>query len=167
MQLPSIDRNPNLRPAGVDLASSGAGRVIPVAPVNPSTNGVMPIEPAEGVVDMVNPALKGHDADKMHQAVMDPVRPGAEGSRSDQDWTIHKPQTDKVEDPPPKPMYQVLLDHIKSMWTASANAVQMEQVANQLNLNAPKAVAPTELPGMVAKEVLVYAPHTIKKTENV
>lgn len=167
MQLPTIDRNPNLRPAGVDLASSGVGRVIPVAPVNPAVNSALSIEPAEGVVDLVNPALKGQDADKMHRGTADPVRAGADATRVSNDWTIHKPAKDQVEDPPPKPMYQVLLEHIKSMWTASANAVQMEQVANQLHLNAPKPVAPTEHPGLVAKEVLVYAPHTIKKTENI
>lgn len=116
---------------------------------------------------MVNPALKGQDSEKIYTGVHDPVKPGAEAARSPKDWTIHKASPDKVENPPPKPMYQVLLEHIKSMWTASANAVQMEQVANQLNLNSPNPVAPTDAPGTLAKEVLVYAPNTIKKTENV
>ena len=167
MQLPSIDRNPNLRPAGVDLASSGASRVIPVAPVNPSVSAHPSIEPTAGVVDLVNPALKGHDSEKIYTGTHDPVKPGAEAARTEKDWTIHKPAPEKVEDPPPKPIYQVLLDHIKSMWTASANAVQMEQVSNQLNLHVPPPVAPADAPGNLAKEVLVYQPQTIKKTENV
>ena len=167
MQLPSIDRNPNLRPAGVDLASSGASRVIPVAPVNPSVSAHPSIEPAAGVVDLVNPALKGHASAKIYTGTQDPVKPGAEAARTEKDWTIHKPAPEKVEDPPPKPIYQVLLDHIKSMWTASANAVQMEQVSNQLNLHVPPPVAPADAPGNLAKEVLVYQPQTIKKTENV
>ena len=167
MQLPSIDRNPNLRPAGVESASSGASRVIPVAPVNPSVSAHPSIEPAAGVVDLVNPALKGKDSEKIYTGTQDPVKPGAEATRADKDWTIHKPAPEKVENPPPKPMYQVLLDHIKSMWTASANAVQMEQVSNQLNLHVPAPVAPTDTPGTLAKEVLVYQPQTIKKTENV
>ncbi len=167
MQLPNIDRNPNLRPAGVDLASSGASRVIPVAPVNPSVSAHPSIEPTAGVVDLVNPALKGHDSEKIYTGTHDPVKPGAEAARTEKDWTIHKPAPEKVEDPPPKPIYQVLLDHIKSMWTASANAVQMEQVSNQLNLHVPPPVAPADAPGNLAKEVLVYQPQTIKKTENV
>lgn len=167
MLLPTIDRTPNLRPAGVDLASSGASRVIPVAPVNPSVNVQPSIEPVAGVIDLVNPALKGPESEKLYTGTHDPVKAGAESARNAKDWTIHKPSTEKVEDPPPKPMYQVLLEHIKSMWTASANAVQMEQVSNQLNLHAPVPAAPADTPGTLAKEVLVYQPQTIKKTENV
>ncbi|MBI2749374.1 MAG: hypothetical protein HYX43_08585 [Burkholderiales bacterium] len=70
-----------------------------------------------------------------------------------------------MEDPPPKPLYQVLMEHIKSMWTASASAVQLDQVHNQLT--PPTPAAPTEMPGNLAKEILVYAPNTIKKTENI
>lgn len=116
---------------------------------------------------MVNPALKGQDSEKIYTGTQDPVKPGAEATRTSKDWTIHKAKPDKVENPPPKPMYQVLLDHIKSMWTASANAVQMEQVSSQLNLHVPVPAAPADAPGTLAKEVLVYAPSTIKKTENV
>ncbi len=60
-------------------------------------------------------------------------------------------------------MYQLLMEHIKSMWTAGASAIQIEQVGNQLT--PPLQVPPTEAPGTLAKEVLVYQPSKIAKNE--
>ncbi len=163
MQLPTIDRTPNLRPSGVDAASSGANRVIPVAPVNPSVTARPNLEPVPSVVEMVNPALKSGEGESVYVSVSDPGRPGSEAATSQKDWTIQRPATEKVEDPPPKPMYQLLMDHIKNLWTASASAVQLEQVNNQLKPPAP--AAPSDAPGNFAKEVLVYDHNTIKKNE--
>ncbi len=163
MQLPTIDRNPNLRPAGADMASSGANRVIPVAPVNPSVSAHPSIQPVPSVVDMVNPALKTNEGEPVYTSVSDPAKRGSEAATSPKDWTIHRPAPEKVENPPPKPIYQVLMDHIKSMWTASASAIQLEQVSNQIN--PPATVAPTDAPGNFAKEVLVYDPNMIKRNE--
>ncbi len=163
MQLPTIDRNPNLRPSGAEMGSSGANRVIPVAPVNPAVTAPPSLEPVPSVVDLVNPALKKNEGEPVHTSVSDPARRGSEAATAQKDWTIHRPAPVKVEDIPPKPMYEVLLDHIKSMWTASASAIQLEQVSNQLK--PPVQVTPTEAPGTLAKEVLVYDPNMIKKNE--
>jgi hypothetical protein len=57
------------------------------------------------------------------------------------------------------------MDHLRTMWTASASAIQIEQVKNQLTPSEP--LAPTQVPGDLAKEVLTYAPSKIKKTENI
>lgn len=165
MQLPSIDRNPNLRPAGADLASSGANRVIPIAPVNPAVSAQANIQPVPSVVDLVNPALKSSEGEPVHTSVSDPGKRGSEAATTPKDWTIHRPATEEVQEPPPKPLYQVLMDHIKSMWTASASAIQLEQVSNQLN--PPTTVVPADVPGKLAKEVLVYDHDTIKKNERI
>lgn len=133
--------------------------------MNPSVNTSPSVEPTPGVVDLVNPALKLRDADTVYTSVSDPGRPGSEAATAPKDWTIHRPAPEKVEDPPPKPVYQILIEHIKSVWTASASAIQLEQVSNQLT--PPTPAVPTELPGTFAKEVLVYAPNHIKKTENI
>lgn len=114
---------------------------------------------------MVNPALKTNEGESVYSSVSDPGLHGSEAATTSKDWTIHRPAPEKVEDPPPKPIYQMLMDHFKSMWTASASAVQLEQVNNQLS--APDPVAPTDIPGTFAKEILVYTPSTIKKTENI
>ena len=60
------------------------------------------------------------------------------------------------------PLYKVLMEHIKSMWTASASAVQVEQVKNQQEVNKPN---PNVAPGVLAAEVLTYSPTKINKTE--
>jgi hypothetical protein len=97
--------------------------------------------------------------------VSDPGKHGSEAATAQKDWTIHRPAPEKVEDPPPKPIYQVLIDHLKSVWTASASAIQLEQVSNQLN--PPVQVVPSEVPGNLAKEALVYDHNTIKKNERI
>jgi len=163
MQLPTIDRTPNLRPSGADVVSSGANRVIPVAPVNPAVSAHPGIQPTPSVVDMVNPALKTTEGEPVYTSVSDPGRHGSEAATAPRDWTIHRPAPEKVEDPPPKPLYQVLMEHLSRVWTASASAVQLEQVSNQLDL--PTAVVPSEVPGDLAKQVLVYDHPTIKKNE--
>ncbi len=57
------------------------------------------------------------------------------------------------------------MDHLRTMWTASASAIQIEQVKNQIT--PAEQVIPTQVPGDLAKEVLTYAPAKIKKTENI
>ena len=163
MQLPAIDRNPNLRPSGADVASSGANRVIPVAPVNPSVGAHPTLQPVPSVVNLVNPALKTTEGEPVYTSVSDPGRPGSEAATAPKDWTIHRPAPQKVEDPPPKPMYQVLMEHIQHLWTVSASAVQLDQIHNQLT--PPAAATPSDAPGNLAKAVLVYDHNTIKKNE--
>lgn len=121
------------------------------------------IEPVPSVVDMVNPALKTNEGEPVYTSVSDPGRRGSEAATTPKDWTIHRPAPEKVENPPPKPVYQMLMEHLSRIWTASASAVQLEQVSNQLN--PPTAVVPSEVPGDLAKQVLVYDHPTIKKNE--
>ncbi len=164
MQLPSIERTQSVRLAGADLVSSGANKVIPVAPVNPSTHA-KPLAPVAGVIDMVNPALKKTEGEPVYTSVSDPGRRGSEAATAQKDWTIHRPAPEKVETPPPKAIAQVLMDHLKTMWTASASAIQLEQVKEQLT--PPQTTVATEMPGLFAKEVLTYAPNRIKKNEKI
>ncbi|NBX20301.1 hypothetical protein [Rhodoferax mekongensis] len=122
------------------------------------------IESTPDVIDKVNPALKPQaSAEAPYQSVSDPSVKGSDGAVP-KDWTIHRPEKEKVEDPPPKPISQVLMDHLKTMWTASASAVQIEQVKNQVS--TPQPLSPAEVPGQLAKQALVYTPSKIKKTEN-
>lgn len=167
MQLPSIDRTPNMRQAGADLASAGANRVIPVAPVNPSVQAPPAIEPTPSVVNLVNPALRQRaqptEGEPVYTSVADPLQKRTQEA-SPKDWTIHRPAPDKVEDPPPKPISQVLMDHLRTMWTASASAVQVEQVKELVTPANP--TVPSQVPGDLAKEILTYQPAKIKRTEN-
>jgi hypothetical protein len=163
MQLPSFDRTPNVRPAGADLASSMASRVIPVAPVNPSVQANTPVANTPSVINMVNPALRSSQGDAVYAMSADPAIGGSEDATAPKDWTIHRPPVERTEDPPPKPMSQILMEHIRSMWNASANAVQVEQVSNQLNPPASWALMASD--SAVSKQMLTYTPSKVKKTE--
>jgi hypothetical protein len=166
MQLPSFDRNQNVRPAGADLASAGANKVIPVAPVNPSVQASPQLSAKPSVINMVNPALQTNPNEPVYARASDPAASQpTEDVTAPKDWTIHRPVPEKVENPPPKPMSQVLMEHIRSMWNASASAVQIEQVSNQLTPPSPLSFSATE--GGLAKEMLVYTPSKVKKNEGI
>ena len=162
MQLPNVDRTQNLRPVA-DLASSAVGKVIPVVPVNLPVSAITPAEPSPSVIDMVNPALKTNEGERVYTSVSDPARPGSEASSTPKDWTIQRPTQVKAEDPPPKPLSQVLMDHLRTVWTASASAIQLEQVRDRME--TPVTVNPSAAAGTLAKEALTYEPAKIKKTE--
>ncbi len=162
MQLPTVDRTPIMRLAA-DAASPAVNRVIPVAPVNPPVQSVKPAEPSPSVIDKVNPALKTNEGERFYTSVSDPGRAGSEAATTPKDWTIHRPAPEKVEDPAPKPMSQVLMDHLRVVWSASASAIHSELAKDQLE--KPLPVDPSLAPGSLAKESLTYEPAKIKKNE--
>jgi hypothetical protein len=137
---------------------------MPVTPVNPSVNATSSPESTPGVVNLVNLANKPSTGEAVYTSVSDPARRGSEAATAPRDWTIHRPAPEKVEDPPPVPMSTLLLDHIKSLWAASASAVQVQQVKNQLDLSQ---LHPNATPGVLATEVLTYSPSKINKTQNI
>lgn len=159
MQLPPLDRTPSLRPSGADVASLAAVRVIPVAP---SANATTSIEPTPSVINLVNLANKPSTGEGVYTSVSDPAQRGSEAATVPKDWTIHRPEPEKVEDPPPVPISKLLIDHIKSLWTASASAIQVQQVKNQLDMSQPN---PNAAPGVLSTEVLTYSPSKINRAE--
>ncbi|MEO7939832.1 MAG: hypothetical protein ABIR55_14495 [Burkholderiaceae bacterium] len=169
MQLPSVDRQPGLRPAGVDLVSSNGHTVIPVAPVNPpvtAASGASAVPPTS-VVNRIGAAsgVSNPVYDAVHYSVPDPIRRGTEPAAEPNDWTIQRPEPEKAQDPPPVPMHQLLLDFIKSMWQASGMVVEVSQAQKQNTLVNP--ANPGLAPGDIARENLTYQPSKIKKTENI
>ncbi len=175
MQLPSIDRTQSVRPSGADAVSSVANRVIPVAPVNPSSPVTPPVQqvspsaPTPGVVNLVSPPFKSsskpNEGEPVYTSVPDPSRATKVADAAPRDWTIRRPAPEKVENPPPKPLSQVLMEQLRAVWNASASAIQVEQVNN---MQKPPPLPPQATPnsGEVAKQVLTYEPAKIKKTEN-
>lgn len=158
MQLPSVDRQPGLRPAGADLVSSNGAKVIPVAPVNPPVTVETP-----SVVNKINEAPAA--ANKVvYTSVSDPAQRGSEAQTGSKDWTIQRPEPEKVEYPPPEPISKLLLEFLRSMWRASGGAVEMAQVQNQA-LQQVNQQNPNAAPGQIAKEELTYSPSKIKKNE--
>lgn len=149
------------------MVLAGANKVLPVAPVNPSEQAGLSPGATEGVINKVNlaapPQKKSSEGEPVYTSVSDPAIRGSEAATSNKDWTIHRPAPVKVEDPPPKPISQVLMDHLRTLWNASASAVQVEQVKNQLV--PPPPLAPSDAPGEAVNQVLVYTAHQVKKTE--
>lgn len=148
----------------VEAAALTTGRVVPVVPVNPPVQAAAPVGPTPGVVNMIKQADKPSAGEGVYSSVSDPVRPGAEAATPSKDWTIKRPAPEKVQDPPPEPISKILIDHIKSLWEASASAVQVQQqVRNQLEpVQNPLA---TGVPGDKANEVYNFSPTKISKTE--
>ena len=123
MQLPSVDRQPGLRPAGADVVPANGAKVVPVAPVNPT--------PAVEVPSVVNKIGDSAASNVVYTSVPDPVQRGAQADITSKDWTIKRPETEPVEYPPPEPISKMLMEFIKSMWRASGSAIEMAQVQSQ------------------------------------
>ncbi len=160
MQLPSVDRQPGSRQAGVDAVFSNGPRVIPVPPVNPSASASTP-----GVVNKISegagPALSG----LVYSSVSDPAQRGSEAATGSRDWTIKRPEPEKVEIPPPEPISKMLMEFLQSMWRASGSAIEIAQAQNQnlqVDQHNPNAAA-----GDLARENLTYSPSKIRKNESI
>ena len=162
MHLPPIDRSASLRPAGPDLASLGAGKVVPVPPVNPSGAAIG----SPGVVvdiNLANMANKPGSGEAVFRSVSDPAQRDSEAATAARDWTIRRPEPEEVKIPPPEPISKMLLEFVQSMWRASGTAVEMAQQQSQVRSISQD---PNVAPGVLAKEVLTYAPTRIRKPEN-
>ena len=148
----------------VEAAALTTGRVVPVVPVNPPVQAAAPAEPTPGVVNLIKQVDKPSAGEGVYSSVSDPVRPGAEAANPPKDWTIKRPAPEKVEDPPPEPLSKILIDHIKSLWEASASAVQVQQqVRNQLEPQPVTNALATN--GVVANEIYNFSPSKINKIE--
>jgi hypothetical protein len=167
MQLPTVERTPNLRPAGAEAAAPAAARVIPVAPVNPSQQ----VQETASVVNNINPEVQA----KANQAAhLDPLQGGAQADNAGKDWTQSKEAAGKPVEPPKEPLSKMLLEQIHLVWSASARVVEIwlmnnpaqNQTQNQIqNLAQNRNQDPTAIPGVLAKEALTYSPSKIRKTE--
>ena len=120
--------------------------------VNPALQqGVMPSTPNEGA--------------PVYTSVPDPMKNSSAAQQAPHDWTIHRPAPEQVQTPPAKPVSQVLMDNLKTVWTASASAVQLEQVKAQLT--QPPPTSSTQPLGDVAKQAVTYQPSKIKQTGSI
>ncbi len=132
-----------------------AAKDVSAAPVTPA------VEPTPSVVNLIGQS-KPNSGEGVYTSVSDPAKHGSEAATISKDWTVHRPVTEKVEDPPPVPLSKMLMDQIKSLWAASASAIHVPQVKNPLELSQPN---PNATPGVLATEVFTYSPSKINKTE--
>jgi hypothetical protein len=147
------------------VAASAAARVIPVAPVNPSQQ----VQETSGVVNNIDPQVQAKAA---QAASADPLQGGAQADNTGRDWTQRQEIPGKPAEPPKEPLSKMLLDHIHSVWSASARVVEIwlmnNPVQNQIQIQnqaQSRNQDSSAIPGMLAKEALTYSPTKIRKTE--
>ena len=141
MQIPPVDRsNASWRIQGADLYSTGASGAVPVRPVN-----------AVNAVESVDKIGEG-------RSVRGPEKP-SNADRENRDWTLAEEvkQKEKAKEPPKEPISKLLIEHIQSMWRASAQAVEQAQQASQAEdqLNSKQ---------VVRNEPLTYSEPKVKRT---
>jgi len=163
MSQPSIDRIQSVRPVAAEAAALSTGRVVPLVPVNPSQQVDAPTEVQPSVINKINTGDKSNSGEGVYSSVTDPARQTLDDAVP-KDWTIKRPEAENVQDDPPlEPLSKVLLDHIKSLWLASASAVQVqEQVKNQVDSTKTSA---TVAQGEISAEVYTYTPSKINKID--
>ena len=164
MQLPTVERIPNLRPVGAEAVAPAAPRVIPVAPVNPS----LQMQESAGVVNNINPQVQS----QVQNA--DPLQGGSQADTSGRGYTQSREAAGKPAEPPKESIAKVLLDQIHSVWDASARVVEIWFMNNPLQIQTQNQVQTLaqnrnqdskEIPGIMAKEALTYSPSKIRKNE--
>jgi hypothetical protein len=140
-----------------------AATVMPVAPINPPISPTPAAEPSPSVINMVGKAHKSNVGEGVYTSLSDPAKPGSEAATIPKDWTIRRPAPEKVEEPPPVPMSKVLMDQVKSLWQASASAVQVQQEVKNQALQVPSKLDGAQ--GVLSQQVFTYSPTKINKTE--
>ena len=129
------------QPKGADLYSTGASGTVPVRPINPANAVESTDRLGEGAI------------------VREPDKPSAP-DLSNRDWTAveEKKQAEEVKEPPPKePITQMLIDHIRSLWLASAKAVEQAPQVNKAD-----EIERNKL--LVKEEPLTYSETKVKRT---
>ena len=162
MQLPSIDRISNTRPVAAEAASLATGKVVPVVQVNLPGQASGDLGPSPSVINMVNQVDKPNFGEGVYTSVADPTRPGS-SAESATDWTTQKPKPEETKPPPTPPMYQVLMDHLKALWLASAGSIQVQQKVKDQALQVPGKLDGAQ--GALSQQVFTYSPTKINKTE--
>lgn len=118
MQIPPVERNPIqwTNTQGANLYSTGASGPAAVRPVH----AVNAVESTDQLGEGVTVTIKS------------PEKP-TDKSLTDRDWTEvqEKKAKQEVEEPPKEPTYKQLIEHIQSMWRASAMAVEAAQEAQK------------------------------------
>jgi hypothetical protein len=162
MQLPTVERIPNLRPVGAETVAPAAPRVIPVAPVNPS----LQMQESASVVNNINPQVQSQVQNT------DPLQGGSQADKSSRGFTQSQEAAARSTERPA--IAKLLLDQIHSVWDASARVVEIWFMNNPLQIqsqNQAQTLAQNrnqdskEIPGVMAKEALTYSPSKIRKNE--
>ncbi|MDH1902637.1 hypothetical protein N5D67_10035 [Comamonas aquatica] len=144
MSIPPVERTPIqwTNTQGANLYSTGASGPAAVRPVH----AVNAVESADKLGEGVTVTIKS------------PEKP-SDKSLDDRDWTEFQEKKVKEEEqePPKEPIYKQLIEHIQSMWRASAMAVEAAQEAQKTDQQERNML-------QVRTEPLTYSEPKVKRT---
>ena len=144
MSIPPVERNPIqwTNTQGANLYSTGASGPAPIRPVQ----AVNPVESGDKLGEGVTVTIKN------------PEKP-TDKSLNDRDWTQVQEQKAKEaeQEPPKEPIYKQLIEHLQSMWRASAMAVEVVQESQKADQQERNML-------QVRNEPLTYAEPKVKRT---
>ena len=144
MSIPPVERTPIqwTNTQGANLYSTGASGPAAVRPVH----AVNAVESADKLGEGVTVTIKS------------PEKP-SDKSLEDRDWTEvqEKKVKEEEQEPPKEPIYKQMIEHIQSMWRASAMAVEAAQEAQKTDQQERNML-------QVRTEPLTYAEPKVKRT---
>ena len=144
MSIPPVERTPIqwTNTQGANLYSTGASGPAAVRPVH----AVNAVDSADKLGEGVTVTIKS------------PEKP-SDKSLEDRDWTEvqEKKVKEEEQEPPKEPIYKQLIEHIQSMWRASAMAVEAAQEAQKTDQQERNML-------QVRTEPLTYAEPKVKRT---
>jgi len=144
MSIPPVERTPIqwTNTQGANLYSTGASGPAAVRPVH----AVNAVESADKLGEGVTVTIKS------------PEKP-SDKSLNDRDWTEvqEKKVKEEEQEPPKEPIYKQLIEHIQSMWRASAMAVEAAQEAQKTDQQERNML-------QVRTEPLTYSEPKVKRT---
>lgn len=144
MSIPPVERTPIqwTNTQGANLYSTGASGPAAVRPVH----AVNAVESADKLGEGVTVTIKS------------PEKP-SDKSLNDRDWTEvqEKKVKEEEQEPPKEPIYKQLIEHIQSMWRASAMAVEAAQEAQKTDQQERNML-------QVRTEPPTYAEPKVKRT---
>ena len=144
MSIPPVERTPIqwTNTQGANLYSTGASGPAAVRPVH----AVNAVESADKLGEGVTVTIKS------------PEKP-SDKSLEDRDWpeVQEKKVKEEEQEPPKEPIYKQLIEHIQSMWRASAMAVEAAQEAQKTDQQERNML-------QVRTEPLTYAEPKVKRT---
>jgi len=168
MKMLSIDRISSLRPIGTDVGAMGSGKAaLPVPTVGPlvKVKAVAAVEPSPSLINQIGQSNKAAHAGLVYSNISDPSLRLLDTEVAPHDWTLKSAKVEKVEERQALP--EMLIEHLKSLWVASASAVQTQQPSDEKQtLKSDKASPITTNVGSLPGLAMRYAPILVKSTAN-
>lgn len=136
MKMLSIDRISSLRPIGHDVGSGKGPAPLPAGVVVAKVKAVAAVEPTPSLINQMS---KKSTAGMVYTNTADPVQRPHAPELPPHDWRLktpesETPESEKVDNRPALP--EMLIEHLKSIWAASALAVQTPTRAEVLKSEA-------------------------------